>query len=387
MDDLFIEEEIAELRKQIAYHNNLYYKKTQPEISDLKFDQLVKRLQDLEKKYPQYKLDTSPTKMVGSDISGSNKIITHKVRMYSLENAYSLDEIEQFINKIKKIDDHVLTVTTELKIDGFSINLYYENGMLQYATTRGDGFEGEDVTENIKTLKSIPNEINYKEPIEVRGEIYFPIKEFERINSERENNGEKLFANPRNAAAGTIKLKDAEIVASRKLDSIIYSVGLFNNPNIQTQHELLEFMDKQGFNIVKVGYVTGIEAITNQCKMWEHSRYDLDYEIDGLVIKVNDFQLQQKLGFTSKSPKWAIAYKFKAEEMETQLLGVDFQIGRTGAVTPVAKLKPVFISGSTVSNATLHNADEIKRLDLRIGDYVTIIKSGEIIPKIIDVNY
>jgi len=387
LDDLFIEDEIIELREKIAYYNKLYYQEAISEISDLKFDQLVKRLQYLEQKYPQYKLDTSPTKIIGSDISGINKIIPHKIRMYSLENAYSLDEIELFINKIKKIDADAITVTTELKIDGFSINLYYENGELQYATTRGDGFEGEDVTENIKTINSIPNEINYKEPIEVRGEIYFPIKEFERINSERENKGEKLFANPRNAAAGTIKLKDAEIVASRKLDSIIYSVGLFKNPNIQTQYELLEFMDKQGFNIVKVGYVTGIEAITSQCEIWEKSRYDLDYEIDGLVIKVNDFQLQQKLGFTSKSPKWAIAYKFKAEEVETQLLGVDFQVGRTGAVTPVAKLKPVFISGSTVSNATLHNADEIKRLDLRIGDYVTIIKSGEIIPKIIDVNY
>ncbi len=387
MDDLFIEDEIKELREKIAYYNTLYYKKAISEISDSQYDLLLKRLQSLEKKYPQYKNDKSPTAVVGSDISGSNKIITHKVRMYSLENAYSLEEIEQFITKIKKVDDRVLSVTTELKIDGFSINLFYENGKLKYATTRGDGFEGEDVTENIKTLKSIPKEINYKEQIEIRGEIYLPKQEFERINSEREINGDKLFVNPRNAAAGTIKLKDNKIVASRKLDSIIYSVGLFNNPNIKTQYELLEFLEAQGFNTVKVGYVTGTKAITNQCEMWERSRYDLDYEIDGLVIKVNDFQLQQQLGFTSKSPKWAIAYKFKAEEVETQLLGVDFQVGRTGAVTPVARLNPVFISGSTVSNATLHNEDEIKRLDLRIGDFVTIIKSGEIIPKIIDVYY
>ncbi len=257
---------------------------------------------------------------------------------------------------------------------------------MQYATTRGDGFEGEDVTENIKTIKSIPSEISYKKPIEIRGEIYLPKQEFERINNERDENGEKIFANPRNAAAGSIKLKDAQIVASRKLNSIFYSVGLFNDPQIKTQYELLDFLHKQGLNVVESGFVTGIVSIANQCEIWEHSRYNLDYEIDGLVIKVNDFQLQQKLGFTSKSPKWAIAYKFKAEEVETQLLDVDFQVGRTGAVTPVARLKPVSISGSKVSNATLHNEDEIKRLDLRISDYVTIIKSGEIIPKIIDVN-
>ncbi len=387
MDDLFIEDEIKDLREKIAYYNTLYYKKAVSEISDFKFDQLVKRLQYLEKKYPQYIIDDSPTKIVGSDVSDNSKIIAHKIRMYSLENAYSLNEIKIFIDKIQKVDERTVTMTTELKIDGFSINLFYENGKLQYATTRGDGFEGEDVTENIKTIKSIPHEINYKRPIEARGEIYFPIKEFKRINKIREKNGEKLFANPRNAAAGSIKLKDVEVVASRKLDSIIYSVGLFNDPNINTQYELLDFLDEQGFNIVEVGYVTGIEEITSQCEKWEQSRYDLDYEIDGLVIKVNDFQLQQKLGFTSKSPKWAIAYKFKAEEVETQLLGVDFQVGRTGAITPVARLKPVYISGSTVSNATLHNEDEIKRLDLRIGDYITIIKSGEIIPKIIDVNY
>jgi DNA ligase (NAD+) len=387
LDDLFIEDEIKDLREKIAYYNTLYYKKTISEISDSKYDQLVKRLQNLERKYPQYKLDKSPTQQVGSDITEKSKIIPHKVRMYSLENAYSLKEVEQFIDKIKKVDDNELTVTTELKIDGFSINIFYENGKLQYATTRGDGFEGEDVTENIKRLKSIPDKINYKEPIEIRGEIYLPKQEFERINTEREINGEKLFANPRNVAAGTIKLKDADVVASRKLDSIIYSVGLFNDSNIKTQYDLLKFLEKQGFNIVNVGSVTGMEEITDQCEKWEQSRYNLDYEIDGLVIKVNNFQLQQRLGFTSKSPKWAIAYKFKAEEVETQLMGVDFQVGRTGAVTPVARLKPVFISGSTVSNATLHNEDEIKRLDLRIGDYVTIIKSGEIIPKIIDVSY
>ncbi|MCK4654037.1 MAG: NAD-dependent DNA ligase LigA, partial [Candidatus Cloacimonetes bacterium] len=387
MDDLFIQEEIAELRKQIAYHNGLYYRKAQPVISDYEYDQLVKRLQSLEKEYPQFQRRRTPTQQVGSDITGKGKIIPHKVRMYSLENAYSLEEIERFIDKIKKIDDRALTVTTELKIDGFSINLYYEKGVLQYATTRGDGFEGEDVTKNVKTIKSIPHKINYKKPIEVRGEIYFPKQEFERINTERENIGEKLFANPRNAAAGTIKLKDSSIVASRKLGSIMYSVGYFKNDKVNTQRKLLDFLDIQGFRTKKLSRVTGKKAIESQCKMWEKSRSKTEYEIDGIVIKVNDFNFQRKIGYTSKFPKWAIAYKFKAEEKETQLLDVKFQVGRTGAVTPVANLKPIFISGSTVSNATLHNEDEIKRLDLKIGDYVTIIKSGEIIPKIIKVNH
>ncbi len=393
MDDLFIEDEIKDLREKIAYYNTLYYKKAISEIPDSQYDQLVKRLQSLEKKYPQYKLDESPTQQVGSDITGKGQIIPHKVRMYSLENAYSLEEIEEFYDRINKEANKMPHYTTELKLDGFSINLYYENGKLQYATTRGDGFEGEDVTENVKTISKIPATIDYYRPIEVRGEIFFPISEFDRINKERESNGHKLFVNPRNAAAGTIKLKDSEIVKSRNLNYRVYSVGLFDEPEINSQYKLLEFLNNLNFKTVIYeyfsdgGYVEGKKAIVDQCRIWEHKKNDLEFDIDGLVIKVNEFHLQQKLGFTSKSPKWAIAYKFKAEEVETQLLGVDFQVGRTGAVTPVARLKPVFISGSTVSNATLHNEDEIKRLDLRINDYVTIIKSGEIIPKIIDVNY
>jgi DNA ligase (NAD+) len=386
LEDLFIQEEIAELRKQIAYHNDLYYKKAQTKIPDYEYDQLVKRLQSLEEKYPQYKIEESPTQKVSSDLLKKGNIIPHKVRMYSLENAYSMEEVKDFVDKIQKIDNRPLSVTTELKIDGFSINLYYEKCVLQYATTRGDGFEGEDVTENVKTIKSIPHKINYKKPIEVRGEIYLPVKEFERINEEREQLGEKLFANPRNAAAGTIKLKDSYVVASRKLDSIFYSVGYFDDDSIKTQRKLLDFLYIQGFKTFKIGKVIGKKAIESQCKIWEEFRPETDYEIDGIVIKVNGFDLQKKLGYTSKFPKWAIAYKFRAEEKETQLIDVKFQVGRTGAITPVASLKPVLISGSTVSNATLHNKDEIERLDIRIGDYVTLIKSGEIIPKIIKVN-
>lgn len=391
MDDLFVAEEIKELREKISYHNDLYYKKTAPKISDFEFDQLVKRLSYLEEKYPQYKITSSPTETVGSDITAKRNVIAHKVPMYSLENAYSITEIEEFYHKISQETDNTPSFTTELKLDGFSINLYYEKGELQYSTTRGNGLEGEDVTENVKTISSLPLKINYKKSLEVRGEIFLPKVEFERINKDRAKNEEKLFANPRNAAAGTIKLKDPEIVKTRKLDYRVYTVGLFENSEVKSQYELLKFYQSLGFKTVisdmeLTGSITGEKAIIEQCRTWELKKNDLDYDIDGLVIKVDDFNLQQKLGYTSKFPKWAIAYKFKAEEVETRLTGVDFQVGRTGAVTPVARLEPVFISGSTVSNATLHNADEIKRLDLKIGDFVKVIKSGEIIPKIINVN-
>ncbi|KQC05587.1 MAG: hypothetical protein APR54_08120, partial [Candidatus Cloacimonas sp. SDB] len=392
MEDLFIKEEIEDLRKQIKKHNDLYFRKANPEISDYEYDLLVKRLQKLEEQYPQYKISSSPTRLVGSDISGETGIIPHKVRMYSLENAYSLEEVEEFYDKIKVEDREIISFITELKLDGFGINIYYEDSELQYATTRGNGFEGEDVTNNVKTISSLPAKIAYREPIEIRGEIFLPRAEFERINQEREKNNEKLFANPRNAAAGTIKLKDIEQVRARKLDYRVYTVGLFNNQEIDSQYKLLKFFESLKFKTILSdmglsGYLTEKQAILDQCLKWEQRKNELEYDIDGLVIKVNDFNLQRKLGYTSKFPKWAIAYKFKAEEMKSKLLGVDFQVGRTGAVTPVAKLDPVFISGTTVSNATLHNFAEIKRLKLRIGDYVTVIKSGEIIPKIIKVNH
>ncbi len=386
MDDLFIEIEIKELREKIAYHSDLYYKKNQPEISDYEFDQLVRQLQNLERQYPQYKLEDSPTEQVGSDITKEQKVIPHKVRMYSLDNAYNYNEIDDFINSIKKVSDQAISIVTELKIDGFSINLFYENGELQYASTRGDGFEGEDVTDNVKTISTIPLKINYKAPIEIRGEIFLPRSEFARINNERQEAGIKLFANPRNAAAGTIKLKDVSVVKDRNLKYFLYSVG-YCEETFKSELDLLDFLTEQGFATIDHKILQDTDSIKVQCELLENDRHMLDYDIDGVVIKVNDINLQKKLGYTSKFPKWAIAYKFKAEEVETELLGVDFQVGRTGAVTPVARLKPIFISGSTVSNATLHNLDEIKRLDLKIGDFVTVIKSGEIIPKIIKINY
>ena len=384
---MFIKDEIEELRERIAHHNKLYYEKAEPEISDHEFDLLVKRLQSLEQKYPQFKVEDSPTEEVGSDIVSDAKIIPHKVRMYSLDNAYSLEEVKSFLQKIADGSGKFPKVSLEHKIDGFSINLFYDKGILQYATTRGDGFEGEIVTENVKTITSVPNQIGYKDPIEVRGEIYLPIKEFERINKEREAKEEKLFANPRNAAAGSIKVKDSSIVAERNLSSVIYSVGFFENAAIQSQKELLEFLKDNHFKIDDhTVFAADFEKVVNYCNLWEKRRSELEVDIDGIVIKIDDFELQKELGFTAKSPKWAIAYKFKAEEKQTQLLDVVYQVGRTGAVTPVAVLKPVYISGSTVSRATLHNEDEIRRLDLRIGDEVTIIKSGEIIPKILSVD-
>ena len=390
MEDIFVWAEIKNLREEIKRHNKLYYQEAQPEISDYEYDLLVKKLQNLEETYPEYKEDISPSEIVGSDLQYGAKLVPHKQRMYSLDNVYSLQELDDVISKMTISNE--ISLIAEQKIDGFSINLYYENGKLQYATTRGDGFEGEVVTENVRTISSIPDNIEYKDSIEVRGEIYLPKKEFERINEERKQNNEKLFANPRNAAAGSIKLKDSTIVKNRNLEAIIYAVGLFSNEMIKNELDLLQFLKKQNFPVIKdfklfqpksiADFISQFEVYASEL---ESQKNELPYDIDGIVIKINDLKLQKQLGNTNKSPKWAVAYKFKAEEAVTRLIHVNFQVGRTGAVTPVADLEPVFISGSTVSHATLHNEDEIKRLDLRIGDEVKIIKSGEIIPKIIEV--
>ncbi|MDP8221110.1 MAG: NAD-dependent DNA ligase LigA, partial [Candidatus Stygibacter frigidus] len=344
-----IAEKIKHLRKEIKRHNLLYYQNTEPEISDYEYDQMVKELEKLEKEYPQYAESASPTQKVSSDLTGERKVIEHKLRMYSLDNAYSLDEVEAFLNKIALEIDAFPEVMMEHKLDGFSINLYYENGKLQYATTRGNGYEGEDVTKNVITINDIPQKIDYQGKIEVRGEIFFSKSEFERLNIERDNAEENLFANPRNAAAGTIKLKDSELVARRRLESYMYTVGYAENMPAASQKELLEFLKKQGFRVnASSRTAAGFNEIMQYCEDWDTKRYDLPFEIDGIVIKINDFGLQQELGYTSKSPKWAIAYKFKAEEKETILEAVEFQVGRTGAVTPRAVLQPVHLAGTTV---------------------------------------
>jgi DNA ligase (NAD+) len=394
-DDIFgildeekeIEEKIINLRKEIDHHNISYYHKSASEIDDFEFDNKMKELEKLETAYPQYKDTGSPSSQVSSDITGERRVIQHKQRMYSLDNAYSLEEVNNFFMKIADETGSFPKVMMEHKLDGFSINLYYASGKLQYATTRGDGYEGEDVTANVRTIKSIPTEIKYQGEIEIRGEIYFPLAEFARLNEEREEAGENLFANPRNAAAGTIKLKDNELVAKRKLEGIMYSVGFFRAAEVKDQEALLNWLKGQGFMVNTASKVAESYAeISNYCEYWDTERYDLPFEIDGIVLKVNDFDLQQELGYTAKSPKWAIAYKFKAEEKETILESVEFQVGRTGAVTPRAVLKAIHLAGTTVTHATLHNADELERLDIHLGDTVKVIKSGEIIPKITGVD-
>ena len=383
---------IDRLRAEIEHHNRLYYTLAKPEISDYEYDMLVKELQELEAQYAEIGMEESPTQKVGSDLTPGAKTIPHKVRMASLENAYSLEEVLAFINRTNIDLGYNSEYCAELKIDGLSINIYYENGNFVYATTRGDGLEGEDVTENFRLLPDVPFTIDYQGAIEIRGEIYIPVQDFLALNEFRRENELKTFANPRNAAAGSIKLKNREEVKSRHLKALFYALGyyesplLYKNEIIDKQTRLLDFLDELGFPTSKRTLCKNYREVEDFCLQIEQERYTIPYDIDGIVIKVNSLEDQKKLGWTAKSPKWAIAYKFKPEEKETVLESVSFQVGRTGAVTPVANLKPVFISGSTVSHATLHNADEIKRLDLHYGDTVLVVKSGEIIPKILSVN-
>jgi len=382
-----IRREIEMLRQEIEKHNILYYELSNPLISDYEYDQLVRRLQELEAQISEPDRLDSPTQLVGSDIQKGATVIPHKVRMYSMDNAYSLNEVKSWIERIIKASDKFPTIIAEHKFDGFSVNLFYSGGQLQYATTRGDGYEGEVVTTNVKTIPIIPLQIPFPGEIEIRGEIYLPLEEFLRINDQRRQDGEKVFANPRNAAAGTIKLKASAEVAKRNLSAFFYGLGYCSDAIFDTHHEILAFLKDQSFPVSDAFKVIhNFEVLSEYCDHWESHRYILPYDVDGIVIKINDVVLQQELGYTNKSPKWAIAYKFKPEEKETRLTDVQFQVGRTGAVTPVAILEPVNISGSTVSRCTLHNEDEIKRLDLHLGDRVTIVKSGEIIPKIISVN-
>ncbi len=383
-----VEKEIKKLKSEIEYHNNLYYHDNDPEITDFEYDTLVIRLKELMEQYPQFAEEGKILAKVGNDLLQDGETITHQERMYSLSNAYSLEEVNSFFQKIySAYPKYDFQVVMEQKIDGFSINLFYDHGKLQYATTRGDGFKGEVITSNALTITDIPQQISYQKSIEVRGEVYLSLSEFLRINKEREENKQKLFANPRNAAAGTIKLKDSGEVRRRKLASFIYSLGLHESDLNLDQAELLVFLKEQGFSVNEnYSKASTLSEIRDYCEKWDKERAELDYEIDGIVLKVNNASLQEELGFTVKSPKWAIAYKFKAEEKETILLDVQFQVGRTGAVTPRAILEPIYLAGTTVSHATLHNADELERLDIHYSDTLRVIKSGEIIPKILSVN-
>ncbi|HOH48631.1 MAG TPA: NAD-dependent DNA ligase LigA [Candidatus Syntrophosphaera sp.] len=379
-----LKQEIQRLRAEIERHNLLYYELANPSISDYEYDQLARQLKELEALVEADERGESPLDKVGSDLRPGAETIPHLQRMYSLDNSYSTEELEQWCVKLASELGFFPTLTAELKIDGFSINLHYENGELRHATTRGDGITGEVVTPNILTLTSIPKSISHLSPIEILGEIYIPVADFLKLNEERQANEEKAFANPRNAAAGSIKLKNPEEAKKRHLNAIFYSVGHSPDLPLQKQSELLAWLAEQGFPTSgQFRVCASYNEVREFCDHWEKERYSLPYEIDGVVVKVDDLALQKRLGFTAKSPKWAVAFKFKPEEKETRLLEVQYQVGRTGAVTPVAILEPVYISGSTVSRATLHNEDEIKRLDLHLNDTVRIIKSGEIIPKIL----
>lgn len=379
-----LKREIQRLRAEIERHNLLYYELANPSISDFEYDQLARQLKELEALMEADERGESPLDKVGSDLRPGAETIPHLQRMYSLDNSYSTEELEQWCAKLASELGFFPTLTAELKIDGFSINLYYENGELGHATTRGDGITGEVVTPNILNLSSIPKKIAHLSPIEILGEIYIPVADFLKLNEERQANEEKAFANPRNAAAGSIKLKNPEEAKKRHLNAIFYSIGHSPDLPLQRQSELLAWLADQGFPTSgQFRVCASYNEVREFCDHWENERYGLPYEIDGVVVKVDDLALQKRLGFTAKSPKWAVAFKFKPEEKETRLLEVQYQVGRTGAVTPVAILEPVYISGSTVSRATLHNEDEIKRLDLHLNDTVRIIKSGEIIPKIL----
>ena len=383
-----IKVEIDNLRERLAYHNHKYYVENSPEISDFEFDQMMRRLMDLEAAHPEFYDELSPSVRVGSDRTSEFVSVAHRYPMLSLSNTYSTEELLAFIERIEREEGQTEFVC-ELKFDGTAISLTYENGRLVRAVTRGDGTTGDDVTANVKTIRSIPLTLSgsgYPELFEIRGEIFMPYSSFERLNSEREAAGDTLFANPRNAAAGTLKQQQSAVVAKRGLDCTLYQMAGENLP-FKNHIENLDAARSWGFKISEhMKLCHSAQEVIDYIGYWDEERKNLPYPTDGVVIKVNDFAVRRQLGFTAKSPRWAVAYKFKAESALTKLLSVDFQVGRTGAITPVANLEPVLLAGTTVKRASLHNAEQIAALDIRVGDMVYVEKGGEIIPKITDVE-
>lgn len=382
---------IAELSSIIENHNYNYYVLANPTISDYDFDMLLNELIALEQQFPELILPDSPTQRVGGDITKEFQTVKHRYPMLSLSNSYNIEEVKEFISRIKKtIEEEEVEFVCELKFDGISISLTYENGLFVKAVTRGDGTQGDDVTANVKTIRTIPLRLkgDYPDFFEMRGEIIMPHSSFNAINAERDDLGLQPFANPRNAAAGTIKLQDSKEVAKRKLDQYCYFMMMDEDKMIFKNHyESLMTAKEWGFNISNfMARCNNVEDIEDFINYWDKQRKKLPFDIDGIVIKVNDFRQREILGFTSKSPRWAIAYKFKAEEARTKLLSVDFQVGRHGTITPVANLEPVQLAGTIVKRATLHNADFIEQLDLHYDDIVCVEKGGEIIPKITAVD-
>lgn len=381
---------IAELSSIIENHNYNYYVLANPTISDYDFDMLLNELIALEQQFPELILPDSPTQRVGGDITKEFQTVKHRYPMLSLSNSYNIEEVKEFISRIKKTIEEEVEFVCELKFDGISISLTYENGLFVKAVTRGDGTQGDDVTANVKTIRTIPLRLkgDYPDFFEMRGEIIMPHSSFNAINAERDDLGLQPFANPRNAAAGTIKLQDSKEVAKRKLDQYCYFMMMDEDKMIFKNHyESLMTAKEWGFNISNfMARCNNVEDIEDFINSWDKQRKELPFDIDGIVIKVNDFRQREILGFTSKSPRWAIAYKFKAEEARTKLLSVDFQVGRHGTITPVANLEPVQLAGTIVKRATLHNADFIEQLDLHYDDIVCVEKGGEIIPKITAVD-
>ena len=381
---------IAELSSIIENHNYNYYVLANPTISDYDFDMLLNELIALEQQFPELILPDSPTQRVGGDITKEFQTVKHRYPMLSLSNSYNIEEVKEFISRIKKTIEEEVEFVCELKFDGISISLTYENGLFVKAVTRGDGTQGDDVTANVKTIRTIPLRLkgDYPDFFEMRGEIIMPHSSFNAINAERDDLGLQPFANPRNAAAGTIKLQDSKEVAKRKLDQYCYFMMMDEDKMIFKNHyESLMTAKEWGFNVSNfMAKCNNVEEIEDFINYWDKQRKELPFDIDGIVIKVNDFKQREILGFTSKSPRWAIAYKFKAEEARTKLLSVDFQVGRHGTITPVANLEPVQLAGTIVKRATLHNADFIEQLDLHYDDIVCVEKGGEIIPKITAVD-
>ena len=381
---------IAELSEELERHNYNYYILAKPTISDYEFDMKLEELAGLERQFPELLLPSSPTQRVGGGVTKEFLSVRHRYPMLSLSNSYSKEDIEEFINRIKKSVDEEVEFCCELKFDGLSISLQYEDGILVRAVTRGDGTQGDDVTTNVRTIRTVPLKLHGDFPafFEMRGEIVMPYESFDRLNEERVAMGDDLFANPRNAAAGTLKLQDSKEVARRHLDNYCYYMMMDHlQERYKTHYESLMAAQGWGFNISKhFKLCKTVDEIFEFINYWDEERHHLPFAIDGIVLKVNSYSQQETLGFTAKSPKWAIAYKFKAEEVETELLSVDFQVGRHGTITPVANLSPVLLAGTTVKRATLNNEDFIRQFDLHYGDTVTVVKGGEIIPKIIGVN-
>ncbi|MDB5109198.1 MAG: ligA [Mucilaginibacter sp.] len=381
--------QIESLTAELKQHSYNYYVLAMPVISDFEFDKKLETLTALEKQFPEFADPDSPTQKVGGDITKEFVTVKHKWPMLSLGNTYNEQELLDFDQRIRKAIGDNFEYVCELKFDGLSMSLTYEDGKLIRAVTRGDGVQGDEVTTNVRTINTIPKKLkqgNYPEHFEIRGEVFMHLKAFERLNNERVENGEPPYANPRNFASGTIKMQDSAEVAKRPLDCFLYFLYT-DKPLFKTHWESLQAVKSWGFHVNEHSELcSSINDVFAFIALWDKKRFDLSYDIDGIVIKVNNFNQQQELGFTAKSPRWAISYKFKAERVQTELLSVNYQVGRTGAVTPVANLKPVLLAGTTVKRATLHNANEMLRLDLHEGDWVFVEKGGEIIPKIISVN-